>query len=96
LQDPISKIPITERVGGVAQGEGPEFKPQYIYIKGQAPTSEQGKPEHLAPSHLLVAKLQKTGDKEELPASAFLFEMLSCCKFSWKGGEIIMSRKGKF
>jgi hypothetical protein len=29
LQDPISKIPITKRAGGVAQGEGPEFKPQY-------------------------------------------------------------------
>jgi hypothetical protein len=27
--DPISKIPITKRAGGVAQGEGPEFKPQY-------------------------------------------------------------------
>jgi hypothetical protein len=29
LLDPISKIPITKRAGGVAQGEGPEFKPQY-------------------------------------------------------------------
>jgi hypothetical protein len=29
LRDPISKIPITKRAGGVAQGEGPEFKPQY-------------------------------------------------------------------
>jgi hypothetical protein len=28
-QDPISKIPITKRAGGVAQGESPEFKPQY-------------------------------------------------------------------
>jgi hypothetical protein len=28
-RDPISKIPITKRAGGVAQGEGPEFKPQY-------------------------------------------------------------------
>jgi hypothetical protein len=28
-QDPISKIPITKRAGGVAQGEGPEFKLQY-------------------------------------------------------------------
>jgi hypothetical protein len=27
-QDPILKIPITKNVGGVAQGEGPEFKPQ--------------------------------------------------------------------
>jgi hypothetical protein len=25
-QDPVSKIPITRRDGGVAQGEGPEFK----------------------------------------------------------------------
>jgi hypothetical protein len=27
-QDPISKKPITKKGGGVAQGEGPEFKPQ--------------------------------------------------------------------
>jgi hypothetical protein len=29
LQDPILKIPITKR----AQGEGPEFKPQYLKKK---------------------------------------------------------------
>jgi hypothetical protein len=29
LQDPISKIPNTKRVDGVAQGVGQEFKPQY-------------------------------------------------------------------
>jgi hypothetical protein len=31
-RDPISKMPITKKkkgAGGVAQGEGPEFKPQY-------------------------------------------------------------------
>jgi hypothetical protein len=28
-RDPILKIPITKRTGGVVQGEGPEFKPQY-------------------------------------------------------------------
>jgi hypothetical protein len=28
-QDPILKISITKRAGGVVQGEGPEFKPQY-------------------------------------------------------------------
>jgi hypothetical protein len=28
-QDPISKILNTKRVGGVAQGVDPEFKPQY-------------------------------------------------------------------
>jgi hypothetical protein len=29
-QDPISKNPLQKyRTGGVAQGEGPEFKPQY-------------------------------------------------------------------
>jgi hypothetical protein len=28
-QNPISKIPITKRAGGEAQGEGPEFKPHY-------------------------------------------------------------------
>jgi hypothetical protein len=28
LQDPISKNPSKNRAGGVAQGEGPEFKPQ--------------------------------------------------------------------
>jgi hypothetical protein len=32
-RDPISKIPITKkRAGGVAQGKGPEFKPQYCKI----------------------------------------------------------------
>jgi hypothetical protein len=29
LPDPISKTPIKKRAGGVAQGVGPEFKPQY-------------------------------------------------------------------
>jgi hypothetical protein len=29
LQDPISKKPSQKRAGGVAQGEGLEFKPQY-------------------------------------------------------------------
>jgi hypothetical protein len=28
LRDPISKNPLRKRAGGVAQGEGPEFKPQ--------------------------------------------------------------------
>jgi hypothetical protein len=28
LQDPVSIIPNTKRAGGVAQGEGPQFKPQ--------------------------------------------------------------------
>jgi hypothetical protein len=28
-QDPISKRPITKWAGGVAQGIGPKFKPQY-------------------------------------------------------------------
>jgi hypothetical protein len=32
-QDPISKNPSQKRAGGVAQGVGPEFKPQYcIFI----------------------------------------------------------------
>jgi hypothetical protein len=31
--NPISKIPITKRPGGVAQGIGPEFKPQYCKNK---------------------------------------------------------------
>jgi hypothetical protein len=33
LRDPISKNPSQNRVGGVAQGEGPEFKPQYCTKK---------------------------------------------------------------
>jgi hypothetical protein len=32
-QDPILKTPITKRTGGVAQGVGPEFKPQYCQKK---------------------------------------------------------------
>jgi hypothetical protein len=28
-QDPILQKPFTKRAGGVVQGEGPEFKPQY-------------------------------------------------------------------
>jgi hypothetical protein len=31
-QDPISKNPSQKKTGGVAQGEGPEFKPQYRKI----------------------------------------------------------------
>jgi hypothetical protein len=38
LQDPISKIPITKKrgrgPGGMAQGVGPEVKPQYLQKKG--------------------------------------------------------------
>jgi hypothetical protein len=30
---PILKKPITQRAGGVAQGVGPEFKPQYCQEK---------------------------------------------------------------
>jgi hypothetical protein len=33
LQDPISKNPSKNRASGVAQGEGPEFKPQYHHQK---------------------------------------------------------------
>jgi hypothetical protein len=43
-----------------------------------------------------MLKLQEQGHKEELPTSAFLFEMLKSCKDPWIGGEIIMSRKRKF
>jgi hypothetical protein len=50
---------------------------------------EQGEPEQLAPSHLLDAKLQKQGDKEELPVFVFLFEMLRSCKDPCLGKEII-------
>jgi hypothetical protein len=32
-QDPISKNPSQKRAGGVAQGVGPEFKPQYFKRK---------------------------------------------------------------
>jgi hypothetical protein len=39
---------------------------------------------------------KKQGGKEELTASAFLFEMLRRCKDPCMGGEIIMSRKEKF
>jgi hypothetical protein len=49
---------------------------------------KQGEPEHLALSHLFLdAKLQKQGDKKELPASAFLFEKLRSCKDPWLSGE---------
>jgi hypothetical protein len=33
LQDPISKNPSQKLVGGVAQSESPEFKPQYCKKK---------------------------------------------------------------
>jgi hypothetical protein len=33
LRDPISKISTTKRTGRVAQGEDPEFKPQYSLKK---------------------------------------------------------------
>jgi hypothetical protein len=47
-------------------------------LKGQTLTFEQGEPKQLTPSHILFdAKLQKLGDKKELPASAFLFGMLT-------------------
>jgi hypothetical protein len=32
-RDPISKIPNTKRAGGVAQDEGPEFKPKHCKNK---------------------------------------------------------------
>jgi hypothetical protein len=42
----------------------------------------KGEPEKLATFHFLDAKLLKQG-KEELPASAFLFKMLTNCKDPW-------------
>jgi hypothetical protein len=32
-RDPVLKNPSQKRAGGVAQGEGPEFKPQYCKTK---------------------------------------------------------------
>jgi hypothetical protein len=43
-----------------------------------------------------MLNLLEQGDKEELPASAFLFEKLTSYQDPWMGKEIIMSRKGKF
>jgi hypothetical protein len=43
LRAPISKKPITKRVGGEAQGEGPEFKPQHQ--KKKKKKKEKGKKE---------------------------------------------------
>jgi hypothetical protein len=37
------KIPITKRAGGVAQGEYPEFKPQYHQKKKKKKRGRQGK-----------------------------------------------------
>jgi hypothetical protein len=37
LQDPISKHLSQKRAGGVAQGTGPEFKPQYQKKKERIP-----------------------------------------------------------
>jgi hypothetical protein len=62
------------------------------YLRGQILTLEQevkaGEPEQLAPSHLLLdAKLQEQGDKQELPISAVIFEMLRSCKDPWICGK---------
>jgi hypothetical protein len=47
-----------------------------------------GEPEKLVPSHLILdVKLQEQEDKQELPDSAFLFEMLRGCKYPWMGGK---------
>jgi hypothetical protein len=45
LQDPISKIPNThnKKAGGVAQGVGPEFKPQYCKKKKKSNWKKEGK-----------------------------------------------------
>jgi hypothetical protein len=40
LQDPISKNPSKNRAGGVVQGEGPQFKPQYCKIKKKCNESQ--------------------------------------------------------
>jgi hypothetical protein len=37
-REPILKISIKKRAGGVAQGEGPEFKPQYHKKKKKLPS----------------------------------------------------------
>jgi hypothetical protein len=57
---------------------------------------EQGEPKQLAPSHFLDDKVTGTGRQRRANCFAFLFEMLRSCKDPWMGGEIIMSRKGKF
>jgi hypothetical protein len=49
---------------------------------------EPVEPEQLALCLVLLdANLQEQGDKEELPASAFLFEMLRSYRDPWVGGE---------
>jgi hypothetical protein len=50
-QDPISKIPSTKRAGGVAQGKGPKFKPQYCKKK-----KRKTKPRFLKPKTKLKRK----------------------------------------
>jgi hypothetical protein len=62
------------------------------YLKGQTLTLEQEvnteETQQLASPHLLLdAKLLEQGDKKELTASAFLFEVLTSCKNPWVGGE---------
>jgi hypothetical protein len=47
-----------------------------------------GEPEEPAPSYLLLdVKFQEQGDIKELPAAAFLFDILTSCKDAWMGGE---------
>jgi hypothetical protein len=62
------------------------------YLRFWTPTLKQGskgwRVRAVIPSHLFLdAKLQGQGDKEELPASTFLFEMLTNCKNPWIGGD---------
>jgi hypothetical protein len=42
LRKPISKHPSKNRAGGVDQGEGPEFKPQYCQKKRKKERKKEG------------------------------------------------------
>jgi hypothetical protein len=58
---------------------------------------EQGEPKQLAPSHFSDANITGSGREGGAASpSTFLFEMLRSHKGPWVGGEIILSRKGKF
>jgi hypothetical protein len=61
---------------------GREFYFTYFnkYLKGQTLTLEQGETKQLATSHLLDSKVTGTGRQRGVPASAFLFEMLTSCQ----------------
>jgi hypothetical protein len=84
------KIPITKRAGGVAQGEGPEFKPQYCKNKQTNKQKQKGSEREaiLRPVFIEEIQAEKISFK-----NAKLVLVLACNPRAWEVHRKILSSR---